>query len=353
MEQRFRIAPRRELAPELWNESAARFDEAWLWHRTEVIEALAFWPGYEDASFAVLDDSGHVLAIVPLHRVVYSKLRGLARFVRYESQGGFAIDRALGAGVYRGLREAVVEQLDVLASDAASIELRLSAMAPAWRGADGPRVNPLLVAGFDAVPAQTWVIDLSPSPDDIRRRYSHGARYDLKKAGALGCKLRPAVMSDLETFYALHLETYRRTGARPVPLDTYRVIFERILPLGFARILLYERGGRVVAAHTTGLYKKAACYWNGVSADDRAGGENRVLFDAQVMGARDVGCPLFEAGDAFPGAVDPKSKGLSDFKGSFGGELVPLWRGQRNNPRLAQRLLRAARQARLILADRA
>ena len=54
-----------------------------------------------------------------------------------------------------------------------------------------------------------------------------------------------------------------------------------------------------------------------------------------------------------PGAKDSKNKGLSDFKASFGGELLPAWRGRRNNPRLSQRLLRAAQQVRLILAERA
>jgi len=353
MAQGFRIAPRREIPQDAWNDTAARLDEAWLWHRTEVIEALAFWPGYEDASFAVLDDAGRVLGIVPLHRVTYSKLGGLARLVRYESQGGFALERAQGPGIYRKLRDAVVEQLDALSADAACADLRLAAMAPAWRGADAARVNPLLDAGFTSVPAQTWVVDLAPAPDEIRRRYTHGARSDIKKAQALGGTLRAATPADLDACYALHRETYRRTGARPVPLDTFRVIFERILPLGLARVLLFEERGRIVAVHTTGLYKEAACYWNGASADDRSGGENRLLFDAQIMGAHDAGCILFDAGDAFPGTTDPKSKGLSDFKASFGGELRPLWRGERASKRLAQRLLRAAQQARLILAQRA
>jgi hypothetical protein len=347
----FRIVPRRELAAEAWNACVDRLDEAWLWHRGEIIEALAFWPGYEDASFAVLDEAGRPQALVPLHRIVYRKWRGLARLVRLESQGGFALDRAQGPANYRKLRDVVVEALDDMAAGADSVLVRIAAMTPAWRGADAPRVNPLIEAGFAALPAQSWVIDLAPQPDDLRRRYSHGARSDIKKAEAAGGLMRAATPADLETFYALHLATYRRTGARPVPLDTYRVIFERILPLGYARVLLYERGGRALAAHTTGRFKGGAWYWNGASADDRAGGENRVLFDAQIMAARDAGCVLFDAGDAFPGAADTKDKGLSDFKASFGGTLAPLWHGRRDNPRLGRRLFRAVREVRDILRD--
>ncbi len=349
MASSFRIVPRRELAPEAWNACVDRLEEAWLWHRGELIDALAVWPGYEDASFGVLDAAGRLVAIVPLHRIVYRKWRGVARLVRYESQGGFALDRAQGPATYRKLRDAVVEELDRLASDGDSILMRLAAMAPAWRGAGAPRVNPLIEAGFDAIPAQSWVIDLASPPEEIRRRYSHGARSDLTTAEAAGGLVRAATPRDVDAFYALHLATYRRTGARPVPLDTFRIIFERILPQGIARILLYERGGRVLAAHTTGVFKNAACYWNGASADERAGGENRILFDAQIMAARELGCTLFDAGDAFPGAADAKDKGLSAFKGSFGGTLAPLWHGQRDNPRLGRRLFRAVRSVRDIL----
>jgi hypothetical protein len=353
MTQGFRMAPRRELASDRWNDAVAAFDEAWLWHRAEMIEALAYWPGYTDASFAVLDEAGRVQALVPLHRVAYTRLGGVARLVQYESFGGFAIDRTQGRGLYRKLRDLVVEQLDTLAADGACVDIRLPPMAPAWRGADAPRVNPLMEAGFAALAGQTWAIDLAPAPDEIRRRYSHGARSDLKKASALPGAMRVATAADLDAFHALHVETYRRTGARPVPLDTFRVIFERVMPQGLARILLYESGGRLVAGHTTGIFKNAACYWNGASADDRRGGENRILFDAQIMAAREDSCVVFDAGDAFPGARDSKNKGLSDFKASFGGALMPAWRGRRNNPRLGQRLLRAARQVRLILSERA
>ncbi len=247
---------------------------------------------------------------------------------------------------------AVIEHLDVLAADASSTLVRLPPMAPAWRHAEAPRVNPLVAAGFTPVPAQSWVIDLAAEPERIRLRYSHGARSDLKKAGASGGKVRTATTQDLEACHALHLETYRRTGAQPVPIAAWRIIFERILPKGLARVLLYERGGRIVAAHTTGLYKRAAIYWNGASADERSGGENRLLFDAQIMAARAAGCAYFDAGDAFPNAKDAKSRGLSQFKASFGGELWPLWQGERYNPRFLPRALRAVREARAIMLDR-
>ena len=70
-----------------------------------------------------------------------------------------------------------------------------------------------------------------------------------------------------------------------------------------------------------------AIYWTGASISEKEGGENRLLFDAQIMAAREDGCLRYETGQAFVNSADSKEAGLSRFKRSFGAELFPFYRG--------------------------
>ena len=108
------------------------------------------------------------------------------------------------------------------------------------------------------------------------------------------------------------------------------VFNRRILGISgnYWRALVFgERGGEVVAAQNTGLYKRGAIYWTGASISEKEGGENRLLFDAQIMAAREDGCLRYETGQAFVNSADSKEAGLSRFKRSFGAELFPFYRG--------------------------
>jgi lipid II:glycine glycyltransferase (peptidoglycan interpeptide bridge formation enzyme) len=167
----------------------------------------------------------------------------------------------------------------------------------------------------------------------------------LRKASQFDIRLREAAgPKDIDIYYRLHLETYSRTAAKPHPLEYFQAIFEKFQPRGLARILFAERRGDVVAAQNTGRYKAGAVYWTGASISEKEGGENRLLFDAQIMAARDDGCARYETGQAFVNSTDAKELGLSRFKRSFGAEMHPFYRGVLHSKRRSFRLLWGLRE---------
>src|SRR5918999_4677290 len=71
------ITPRRELSAHEWDALADSSDDAWLWHRHALQDAVATWPGRQDVGFAAIM-GGKVVAIAPVH-VVRSRSARLLR----------------------------------------------------------------------------------------------------------------------------------------------------------------------------------------------------------------------------------------------------------------------------------
>jgi len=342
----FDIRPRAGIDRDQWDAFAEASDEAWLWHRADLIDAMTTWPANRlDLSFGIVDQRGALCAIVPLYLAFHRAARVIPH--RYiHGLGGPACAKGLATGLRQKLLDRVHEQIvSLMAShDAERAELRISALTPAMRGPKAPRVNPLVLAGFENTQGETWTIDLGPSAEAIRARYFDGTRYELRRAAKTPYSLREASGNrDLEIYYGLHLQTYARTGAVPHPINYFRIIFERFIPRGLCRILFFERGGEAVAAQNTAIYKGGAYYWTGASATGKSGGENRVLADDQIMHARARGCTIYETGEAFVNSGDAKRHGLSNYKRSFGAELTPYYGGRLLAPQWKFRLLRAAR----------
>lgn len=341
MSTSLKCLPRAEIGREKWDAFVEASDEAWLWHRWDLIEAVAFWDGYQDASVALLDERGVIQVLMPMHRVTV-RVGGVILVVRLMSLGGPACATELFASARNRAISFLRDQMDGLLAQnkAVAAEAQIAALTPRLYDASAPRINPLLLAGFDNTQTETWMVDLTRQPDEIRGRYSSTTRYELRKAARNEFRWREAAgPKDLDIYYGLHLETCARTGAAPHPLDYFRAIFEKCVPRGLARILFLERQGQVTAAQNTALYKAGALYWTGASRSDKDGGDNRLLVDAQIMVAREKGCVRYEVGQAYLNPMTAKERGLSHFKGSFGAELYPFYRGVLLSSRLGPRIL--------------
>jgi len=340
------IRPRGEISPEKWDAFVDASDEAWLWHRWDLIDALSLWRGYQDASIAFVDDRDAILAVMPMHRTVV-RAACVIPLIRFTSLGGPACAGDLPANLRANVLSALHDHLLqlVVENNAIAVEAQIAALTPTLNIAAAPKVNPLIFSGFENTQTETWMVDLTRPDDQIRKRYSELTRRELRKASQGDIRMREAAgPQDLDIYYQLHLETYGRTGAKPHPLGYFQAIFEKFQPRGLARILFAERHGKVQAAQNTGRYKSGAIYWTGASISEKEGGENRLLFDAQIMAARAEGFIRYETGQAFVNSNDAKATGLSRFKRSFGAEMYPFYRGVLYSPRLSFRLLGGVRE---------
>lgn len=326
------FVPRRELGRAAWDAFADAADEAWLWHRYDFQDALATWEGSSDHSVAILDrtSGGAVVALLPL-RVVTRRWAGLLPVFVMDSLGGIACDNGLPPHRQRDVFSESRDFLMARANNGRCLDIRLSCapMAPARRGERCPRVNPLLHLGCENTLSQTWAVDLRVGIEQVWKRMEGRARTAVRKAEKTGMRVRSGQPADLDTYYRLHVATYRRTGVSPHPRAYFKAIFEDLLPSGLARIWIAEIDGEAVAAENFGVYKNAALYWTGASSEMGLRAEAGSLLQWTAMQwMADSGIEWYETGEGFPQAQAGKSKGLNDFKKSFGGSLYPYYKGR-------------------------
>jgi GNAT acetyltransferase-like protein len=327
----FHFTMRREMGCKAWDALADASDEAWLWHRYDLQDAFETWLGRTDESFALTAPDGEQpLALVPL-RSIARRVAGLLPMHVLECFGGVALRNGLGEKRRRAVLMAVRDRLVTRARKGICLEARVSlpAMAPAFRGAANPRVNPLLEMGCDNTLTQTWVVDLGSGREKAWKQMEGRARTAVRKAEKAGVTVREARQDDLHIYYHLHQQTYRRTGVPPHPKDYFRVIWDRILSKGLARVWIAELDGEPVAAENFGIYKRAAIYWTGAaSAKGLEVEANSLLQWTAMQWMLNNGIEWYETGEAFPQLGAGKYKGISDFKKSFGGCLYPYYKGR-------------------------
>jgi len=326
----FTIMPRDTIGRDRWDQFVEISDEAWLWHLTDYWEPEDFRIQKIDLSFAILDNNGQTVMIMPL-LLTQGRVARVIPVKTLTSLGGPAAVNGLSLKQKVKLSDFLCDYLNELAVKYGVMEITLSVppMAPAYRGERCPRVNPLLPLGCDNALTQTWVIDLRPSEAELRRAYAEGTREDLRKIQREIYQVRTASNEqDLKSYYELHCATFKRSGKPPHPFAYYEHIFTRFVVKGFCRIVFFIQNGEVLAAHNAVLYKNAALYWTAASKLEKPGGANRLLMDEQIMHAKQHGIEWFEAGEAFPQLASGKYKGISDYKKSFGSVLYPFFKGR-------------------------
>jgi hypothetical protein len=327
----FRIITRGELGCKDWDALVDASDEAWLWHRFDLQDALETWPDSTDESFALSDpEEGQAAALVPL-RCVTKRLAGLLPVYVLESLGGVAFGKALGERRRRAILAVVRDYFAARMRKGICLEARifLPAMAPAWRAENCPRINPLLEMGCDNTLTQTWVVDLRGGREAVWKQMEGRARTAVRKAEKAGVTVREAGPDDRHIYYRLHRETYCRTRVRPHSENYFSILWDRFLSKGLARVWVAELDGEPVAAENFGIYKQAAIYWTGAASTKGLECEaNSLLQWTAMQWMIDNGIEWYETGEGFPQYSAGKYKGISDFKKSFGGSLYPYFKGR-------------------------
>jgi hypothetical protein len=332
MPQRLTPVPRRSVGVDEWDALVDLSDDAWLLHRDAYAEGLGTWPELTDVSFALISPSGATAAIMPLHSSAVHRLRGYLRFAELSSPGGPVVHPSLGKRESAATYGQALAHAQALAEAAngVSLEVSLAPLAPGRRGDRAPRVNPLLVHGLKNAVGQTWMVDLRGGKDSVWRGMEGRARTAVRKAEKAGVTVREAHgASDLNLYYDLHAQTYRRTGVRPHPREYFETLWRRLGPSGELMALFAEHAGTVVAAQVFGVYKGAGWYWTAASSTDgtRLAAPNLLQW-AAMSRLVEAGCDWYDTGAAYIGPGDSKSHSISDFKRSMGGELYPVFAGR-------------------------
>jgi hypothetical protein len=310
----FLAIPRAELADLRWNEFVSRHDAGWFWHRSEWIDyVLAYTPGSEDLSFAVVDDAYGdfaVRAVVPL-----------VQEGETISMGGIPCICPLGAGSPDGqdlmallhyqsdacLQTLMFHGVRLMTQRAMPLPLR----TPAWP----PR------KWIDRS-WQTFVVDLAASSKTLWR--------DVRKSyHALINKRRADVIVTTDATHTLGMATAqelhrREAGHETRSFETWAMM-TRWLHDGYAVLALILPPGTPatqVEAATGYAYALAWQHWayyaSGATLDKNTA---HALQWRLLLALRSRGILHYELGwDVRPGEeADRKAVGIATFKGGFGG----------------------------------
>lgn len=336
-----KIVPMEQLGREKWDAFVVASDQAWFHHLYDLILAKSFWPHHINDSFAIMDDTDQICAIMPIHRICTVRKKILPWHVM-NSLGGMAVHNdAVGTKREDKIWQAVFSHVVGQGGyrHVQCFEMWLSPMSPAFQGKNCPLVNPLVPRGMCNTLTQTWVVDLMQDEDDLRSATAENFRRALRKAQSIDTlSIREAQchLDDLDKYYRLHELTYARSSLSPHPRAYFEHIWERIFSQGNCRILFAEERGEVIAAINYARTKNACMYWTGASSQ-RAYDlyANHLLHWTMLMRLKAAGCEWAEIGEAIFRSENEKHKSISDFKSRMGGRLYPYYKGMLSRKELS------------------
>jgi hypothetical protein len=203
-----------------------------------------------------------------------------------------------------------------------------------------------LDGGFTDRSSTALVIRLGGrTKDEVFAAMEGRARTKIRKAERAGVQVTWSSGRDaVEPLYALHLETCRRTGATPEPVE----YFESMIASGHFHVFFAKMDGSMLGAIALALYGGRALF--DVSASTEAAlrlGSNNLLVWRALQWLIDAGAEAYELGILpEPGQpVRPKMASIAWHHRSFGGDEVPAYSGQFNYKPVREAALALVRQA--------
>lgn len=177
--------------------------------------------------------------------------------------------------------------------------------------------------GFSANYRSSKVIDLSKSEATLLKDLSQDARYNIRRAQKNGftAKLTPW-LPQLESYYKLHKETYRKSNLNPHPYAYFEGLAKQINKAHFNYLITGFTSDEKPAAYIHVIvFNKSAIYLTGCSDNSLLKtGINYLTLWTAILHAKKLGCTHFEIGTTDHSHADAKVRNLATFKSKFGGD---------------------------------
>jgi hypothetical protein len=252
--------------------------------------------GYSSNIFTLVNDTGDVLAGLPLMQV-NSRLTG----------------RRAVALPFSDFCPPLGEVSDVFIHElqAWRRKQRLPQLLVHWPLPEGGGV-------FRGEVTARHIMRLDPDPQVVFRKFKRTqVQQPIRQAEKAGVVIRRGEgWQDLRLFYELHLRTRRRLGTPVQPLRFFRLLWERLMTQGLGFVLLAYQGEQLLAGAVFLHWNKTLTYK--YSASDprylRLRPNNLLLWRALQWGC-EHGYEIFDWGK-----TDLENQGLRDFKRGWGSE---------------------------------
>jgi lipid II:glycine glycyltransferase (peptidoglycan interpeptide bridge formation enzyme) len=175
--------------------------------------------------------------------------------------------------------------------------------------------------------ADTYIVDLSRSEEEILQAMKPKTRYNIRLAKKRGVRVFPASVEMLPAFYDLYRKTATRNGFYLCEYRYFLTLFSSLpcdLDSPEVHLLLAAHGHDLLAGAIITISGRTATYLFGASSSEKRNimGPYAVHWAAICL-ARSRGCNTYDMGAVSP-TQDPAHPffGLYRFKTGFGGRIV-------------------------------
>lgn len=193
-----------------------------------------------------------------------------------------------------------------------------------------PRPAPSLLRNWskspiDLTPADTNVVDISQSEDQVLAKAHPKCRYNLRVADRYGVAVTATTdIAEAHRFYEILLDTSNRTGFYIEPFGYFLNLLEVLFRSGTGEILFATFEGKTLATILVVAFGKRATYFYGGSLDESRNVMPVFPLHREAMRrARDRGCTEYDfyGVDAFE-RRDHLYAGITRFKKQWGGQML-------------------------------
>lgn len=206
-------------------------------------------------------------------------------------------------------------------------ELSLEAQAQEIRFNFGTKNHGLRKAPTDMLPANTMILNLVPSEQEILMGMKPKTRYNIRLALKKGVNVRVGGYCDLDVFYGLYRETCQRNGLTLHDRSFFESLYQTNHEdegTGF-ELLVSELDGTPLSAMFLAFSSNRATYLYGASSSsNRESMSTYALQWAAIRHAKASGCTQYDLFGVSPetSSANHPMAGLYRFKQGFGGDML-------------------------------
>jgi hypothetical protein len=317
-----------------WDTFCEQSASAWFVHTSDWIEYTAnmrFGRTSENLSFAVTDGR-RWLAIVPLIK----EKQGERFHISYAGLNTPypAFHNSLGEAERKAAEKFIFQQVRTVA-DVAYWNFYVSSLTDEVLNRS-TNVNPLPKHGYQDTTISTNILLLNLDEEALYRNFRKGCKSDIKTAQKRGYKITLVDSANYEAKYfdryrAIHFEAAGRQTRPDETWERQRSWIQK----GNSILAVEEKDEQIVSVALVNTYKKRAYYQSCATlpAFEREVGIGHLAQWEVIRFLKRNGFTHYEIGwNFYPNisqeVADPKLLGISRFKGGFGADVLPLFRGE-------------------------
>lgn len=217
-------------------------------------------------------------------------------------------------------------------NNAVFIKLEPNTLQPASAAEEAFEAEQKVLTDNGAVPGRslftpyTFVLDISPSEEELMANLKSKTRYNVRLAERKGVQIvEDSTDAGLEEYLTLLKETTQRQGFYAHDEAYFRTQWQHLKTSGMAKILKAVHEGKTLTTWILFFHNGVAYYPYGASSREQRDvmASNLMMWEA-IRLAKQTGCTSFDMWGALGPEPDPKNKwyGFHKFKEGYGAVLM-------------------------------